>query len=98
VGILGDQSLGPDVSPRKQTSAVYHRFLVNGLLVFLEHAPVQQQHKWFMHGVASPHFLRTVTQRPNQAFGEQYRGYGGPVFWPARSPNNITLDFWLWGT
>jgi hypothetical protein len=44
-----------------------------------------------------PHFLLIVKQHQNQTFGEQWIGCGGPVDWPARSPDLNPLDFWLWG-
>jgi hypothetical protein len=52
---------------------------------------------WFMHNEAPPHFLGTVRQHLNQAFGEQWIGREGPVNWPARSPDCNSLDVWLWG-
>jgi hypothetical protein len=48
---------------------------------------------WFMHDGTPPHFLHIVRQHLNQTFGEQWIGRGGPVKWPARSPD---LDP-LWG-
>jgi hypothetical protein len=42
-------------------------------------------------------FPRTVRQHVNQTFGEQWIGRGGLVNWPARSPDLISLDIWLWG-
>jgi hypothetical protein len=52
---------------------------------------------WFVHDGAPPHFLLIVTQHLNQTFGEQWIGRGGPVNWPARSPDLNPSDFWLWG-
>jgi hypothetical protein len=70
---------------------------VNDLSALLEHVPLhQRQHTWFMRDGASPHFLCIVRQRLNQTFGEQWIGSGGPVNWPARSPDLNPLDFWLW--
>jgi hypothetical protein len=53
----------------------------------------QRQHMWYMHDGASPHFVRIVTQH---LFGEQWIGRGGPVSWPARSPDLNPLDLLLW--
>jgi hypothetical protein len=57
-------SRGSYVSPKRQTSEVYRRFLVNDLQVSLEHVTIhQRQPMWFMregaphpHTVADPHF------------------------------------------
>jgi hypothetical protein len=77
---------------------VYHRFLVNDLPILLEHVPVhQRQHMWFMHDGAPPRFICIVRQHLNQTFSEQWIGSGGPVNWPARSPDLNPLGFWLWG-
>jgi hypothetical protein len=50
-----------------------------------------------MHGGTPPHFLCTVTHHLNQIFSEQWTAQGGPVNWPAWSPDLNPLDFWLWG-
>jgi hypothetical protein len=98
VGILGDQILGPVALPNRLTGAVYYRFLVNGLPELMEHVPLhQRQHIWFTHDLAPPHFLRTLTQHLNKAFGEQWIGCEGPVNWHAWSPGFNSLDFWLLG-
>jgi hypothetical protein len=52
---------------------------------------------WFMHDGAPSHFLHIVRHYLNQTFGEHRIGSGGPVNWPAQSPNLNPLDFWLWG-
>jgi hypothetical protein len=51
---------------------------------------------WFKHDGASPHYLRLVREYLDQTFSEQWIGRGGPVKWPAPSPDVRTLDFWLW--
>jgi hypothetical protein len=80
VGILGDQLLGPVVLRKRPTGAVCLCFLVNDLLVLLEHAPLhQQQHTWFMHNGAPINFLGTVREYLNHTFGEQSIGRGSPA-------------------
>jgi hypothetical protein len=56
----------------------------------------QPQHMRFTHGGASPLFLRIVRQHQNQTLGDLWLGRGGPVNWPARSPDLSPLDIWLW--
>jgi hypothetical protein len=66
-----------------------------GLL--LEHVLLhQRQRMWLMRGGAQ-HSLRNVRLHQNQTFGEQWIGRGGPVNWPARSPDLNPLEFWLRG-
>jgi len=40
--------------------------------------------------------LHIVRQHLNQAFGQQWTGCGGPVKWPAKSPDHNLLNFWLY--
>jgi hypothetical protein len=42
------------------------------------------------------HFLHSVRQHLNQTLWEQRIGRGGPLNWPAQSPDINLLDFWLW--
>jgi hypothetical protein len=98
VGILHDQLSVPIVLPNRIKDAVYHPFffLVNDLTFFF--VPLHQQHMWFMHAGAPPHFLlHIVGQYLNQTFGEQWIEREGPVNWPTRSTELNTSDFSLWG-
>jgi hypothetical protein len=82
----------------QQTAAFYHRFMFNDLPAVLEDVLHHQwQHTWFMHDGAPPHFLCTVRQHLNQAFGGLWIERGGPAKWPARSPYLNPLEFWLCG-
>ena len=51
----------------------------------------------FMHDGAPPHFSRVARQFLNRHFANKWIGRGGPVAWPARSPDLNPLDFHLWG-
>ena len=50
----------------------------------------------FMHDGAPPHFSLVARQFSNQNFANKWIGRGGPVAWPARSPDLNPLDFHLW--
>ena len=50
-----------------------------------------------MHDGGPLHFSRVVRQFLNQHFANKWIGRGGPVAWPARSPDLNPLDFHLWG-
>jgi hypothetical protein len=54
------------------------------------------KHMWFTHDRATPYFLRIVRQHLNQAFGERWKGCGGPINWPVLFPDLSTMDLWLW--
>jgi hypothetical protein len=97
-GILGDQLLGSAVLPNRLADAVYRRFMMNDLPLILRHLPLHQpQHIWFMHERVPTYFLRIARQHANQTFGEQRIGRGGPVNWPAQSPDLNPPDFGLSG-
>jgi hypothetical protein len=49
-----------------------------------------------MHDGTPPHFVHIVRQHLDQTFGEQWIRRGGPVNWPARSPDLNPQDIWLW--
>ena len=50
-----------------------------------------------MHDGSPPHFSRVARQFLNQHFANKWIGHGGPIAWPARSPDLNPLDFRLWG-
>ncbi|KAJ4444586.1 hypothetical protein ANN_06382 [Periplaneta americana] len=45
---------------------------------------------------APSHFAYTVRDHLCATFPERWIGRGGPVSWPARSPDLTALDFFLW--
>ena len=52
---------------------------------------------WLQHDGAPAHFCIIVRQHLNIIFPRRWIGHGGPVAWPARSPDLNPLDFYLWG-
>jgi hypothetical protein len=83
VGILGDELLGPVI-------------IVFWWMIY--------QYSWSMCLFTNDsicgsvtRFLCVVREHLHQTFGEQWIGCGGPVIWPARSPDLNPLDFWLRG-
>ncbi|GFU47859.1 uncharacterized protein TNCV_4966741 [Trichonephila clavipes] len=44
-----------------------------------------------------PIFSGDVRNYLDVTFGQQWIGRGGPVRWPARSPDLSCLDFYFWG-
>ncbi|GBM97255.1 hypothetical protein AVEN_264451-1 [Araneus ventricosus] len=52
---------------------------------------------WFQHDGAPAHYSVDVRPHLNATYGQQWIGRGGPVFWPARSPDLNSLDYFLWG-
>ncbi|GFX69698.1 uncharacterized protein TNCV_1770661 [Trichonephila clavipes] len=52
---------------------------------------------WFQHDRAPAHFSADVRRALDTAHPGRCIGRGGPVNWPARSPDLSCLDFFLWG-
>jgi len=51
----------------------------------------------FQHDGAPPHFSRQVREILNAHYPDRWIGRGGPIIWPAGSPDLNVLDFFVWG-
>lgn len=51
----------------------------------------------YMHDGASAHFANPVRAYLNQHYEGAWIGRGGPIMWPARSPDLNPLDYFFWG-
>lgn len=98
-GIVGDCLVGPYFLPARLTGAIYRDFIQNTLPELLhEDVPLNiRQNMWFMHDGAPAHFSRLVRDTLTAVYHDRWIGRGGPVKWPARSPDLNPLDFYLWG-
>jgi hypothetical protein len=52
---------------------------------------------YFQQDGAPAHFALTVRRFFDDNFPNCWIGRGGPIAWPAYSPDLSPLDFWLWG-
>ncbi|GBN38386.1 hypothetical protein AVEN_204786-1 [Araneus ventricosus] len=52
---------------------------------------------WFEHDGVPAHYSIDVRLHLNATYDQQWIGRGGPVLWPARSPDLTCLDYFLWG-
>lgn len=96
-GIIADHLL-MFVLPPRLNGIIYLNFLREELPILLDDVPLQlRQNMWFMHDGAPAHFSVNVREHLNDSFQNQWIGRGGPVPWPARSPDLNPLDFYLWG-
>lgn len=97
-GIVGDHLIGPYLLPPRLTGAVYQQFLQNVLPDLLDDVPlIIRRNMWFQHDGAPAHFSMLARQYLTEHFPNRWIGRGGPVHWPARSPDLNPLDFFLWG-
>lgn len=97
-GIVGENIIGPYLLPPRLNGHIYVQFLEQILPEFLEDVPLNiRRGMWFQHDGAPAHFSLEARQYLNEVFRNRWIGRGGPVHWPARSPDLTALDFFLWG-
>ena len=88
--------IGPFFLDGKLTGTKYVDFFSTRLHEILEQVPVDVRVGMrFTHDGASPHFRRVARQFLNRHFANKWIGRGGPIAWPARSPDLNPLDFHL---
>lgn len=97
-GIIGDHLLGPYLLPERLDGKKYLTFLQQVLPEMMTDVPPRiRRVMWFQQDGAPAHFAPEVRNYLNATFPNQWIGRGGPVPWPARSPDLSCLDFFLWG-
>ncbi|GFW83395.1 DUF4817 domain-containing protein [Trichonephila clavipes] len=97
-GIVGDCLLGPYILPERLNGSVYLTFLQEVLPEMLNDVPMPiRQRIRFQHDGAPAHFSIDVTAHLQATFPGGWIGHGGPIAWPARSPDLSPLDFFLMG-
>lgn len=52
---------------------------------------------WIQHDGAPAHYAINVREFLNVQYKNKWIGYGGPVSWPAKSPNLTPIDFFCLG-
>ncbi|EZA55465.1 hypothetical protein X777_04746, partial [Ooceraea biroi] len=76
--------------------AIYRQFLENELPVLLANVPLRVRTQLiFQHDGAPVHFCREVRDTLNARYPDRWMGCGGPIIWPARSPDLNVLDFFV---
>lgn len=96
-GIIGDK-LFVSFLPNILNGQTYLQFLTDDLPTILEDLPLNTRNRmWFMQDGAPAHFSLNVRNYLDGAYNNKWIGRGGPVPWPARSPDLNPLDFFLWG-
>lgn len=97
-GVLGHRVVGPYFFDDPLNGQTYLDFLQNDFQLYLDDLPLNVIRRlWFQHDGAPPHNSRIVRDYLNQEFKDRWIGRGGPVPWPARSPDLTKPDFFLWG-
>ena len=97
-GIVGEHLIGPFFIQGTLNADRYIQFLQHELPVLLEDIPLQTRREmWYQHDGCPAHSARRATACVENTFPNRWIGRGGPVKWPARSPDFSPLDFFLWG-
>ena len=99
-GIVNNHVIGPAILPDRLDRFSYLGFLQHVLPDLLDTAgvpPEVRQTMWLQHDGAPAHYAVIVREYLNEAFPGRWIGRGGPVLWPARSPDLNPLDFFMWG-
>lgn len=90
--------LGPFELPARMNGQNYEEFLRVELPVLLDEQglpPEIRNNIVFMHDGAGPHYANNVHQYLHEEFPDRWIGRGGPIVWPARSPDLNPLDYFL---
>lgn len=97
-GIIGNVIVGPVFIEGSLTGGHYLDMLRGVIEELLEDLPLSlYSNHYFQHDGAPPHYTRAVREYLDSRYGQMWIGRGGPVSWPARSPDLTPLDFYLWG-
>lgn len=76
------------ILPNRLSGLVCLVFLRDILPKLLEHLPLEASlEMWFQHDGAPAHFSVVLREYTNTNYGDRWIGRGGPVVWPARSPD-----------
>lgn len=98
-GVIGRNLIGPYIFNGRLSGEIYLDFLQNQLFDLLDDVPLMTlRDMHFQHDGAPAHFDRRVTQFLNESFPNRWIGRGGPISWPARSPDLNPLDFFYGDT
>lgn len=94
-GIIGDSIIGPYFFEGNVTGNSYLDLLGNFVLPELHRLNIDPQNIWYQHDGAAPHYAVAVRGFLDGVF-RSWIGRGGPVAWPARSPDLNPCDLFLW--
>lgn len=98
-GILGDRMIGPHFFEGSINGQAYAQFLTSTFVELLEDVPLTlRRDMWMQQDGAPPHSTLQARNILNEMFPGKWIGRGGPIHWPARSPDITKLDFFYGDT
>eukprot|EP00731_Ephydatia_muelleri_P014451 Em0008g171a len=95
-GLIKDHIIGPFFITGSVTGQVYLQLLQQRVWPALQ-AIMGEEEEFvvFQHDGASAHYETRVRAWLDGKLEDRWMGRGGPIPWPARSPDLSPLDFWL---
>jgi len=97
-GIVGKKLIDPYFIDDTLNGEKYRNFLVEQLPLILEELPLSERMTlWYQHDGCPAHHSLIAREILDRKFNGRWIGRGGPVNWPARSPDLTAPDFFLWG-
>lgn len=97
-GIVNGHLIGPFFFEENVNGNAILELLRDHLPLLLEDVDLETRRRmWIQLDGAGPHFALIVREFLNRNFQQRWIGRGGPVAWPARSPDLTYPDFFLWG-
>lgn len=97
-GIINDRVIGPYFIDGRLTGSRYLQILSSVVTELLDDVPLSYlANMYFQQDGAPAHYFSEVREYLDREYGDQWIGRGGPITWPARSPDLTPLDFYLWG-
>ncbi|PZC80768.1 hypothetical protein B5X24_HaOG213992 [Helicoverpa armigera] len=99
MGKILNHLIGPHFLPDNLNGEDYENFLRNDLPELLEDLPLSlnDNNMWYQHDGCPAHYRRSVREWLDTNYPNKWIGRGGPIPWPARSPDLTPMDFYLWG-
>lgn len=94
-GVIDHQIIGPYFYDENVTAESYLKMLGDFVIPEILLLNYDPQHIWFQQDGAAPHYANIVKQFCNENF-HGWIGRGGTINWPARSPDQTPLDFFVW--
>lgn len=99
LGILDNTLIGPHFLLQRLNADRFLEFLNNDLHGLLENVPLNNRiNSWFQLDGCPAHYGRGPRQWLDAHYPGSWIGRGGPVNWPARSPDLTSMDYFVWGS
>lgn len=97
-GIVGDHVIGPHFIEGRVNAATYSHFLDHELDDLFDELPYALRLNLFFQQDCHPAHTSSLAKAVlHRKFPGRWIGKGGPIEWPARTPDMTSLDFFLRG-